>query len=372
MKKILFYLVISLLPAYALGQVVCPVPDMGQVAILFSADGASSIGEAEFSLAPDTKVRFATGNLQYCPYQDKWRIAARPYDIVGGKLSSDEPKGTHGTVWEMINGKLQRCTNDYSHQQAYQGWIDLFPWGTSGWYGDDGTESRDPNVSSDDRKANNPLGKVTCHPFEYNKQGGNYNLGGKNKQGMSGNWEKADWGVRNNTELGGSASVKFRTPTMQEFYYIFNTRTNAQRLRGRARIRLICEADRSKDTLINGIIVLPDNWYAEPKILPPGKTFKSDAEARYYWDNEYTEDEWKYYFDAQGAIFLPAAGGIGNGASVKVNRSGFYWVSNPGTDGNCYDLEFGGYNTDKNYEPELIKATRWWCRAVRLVVEITE
>ena len=69
MKKILFYLVISLLPAYALGQVVCPVPDMGQVAILFSADGASSIGEAEFSLAADTKVRFATGNLQYCPYQ---------------------------------------------------------------------------------------------------------------------------------------------------------------------------------------------------------------------------------------------------------------------------------------------------------------
>ena len=79
--------------------------------------GASTLREAvltinregkpvpSFKVSPSKRVHLASGNLQYNPYEKKWRIA-EPLDYVGEGNKYISPD--------------------------YHGWIDLFGWGTSG------------------------------------------------------------------------------------------------------------------------------------------------------------------------------------------------------------------------------------------------
>ena len=57
-----------------------------------------------FSVSRTDKVYFATGNLQYKASTDTWRIAERPWDV--------KEEGNENIAWN------------------YNGWIDLFSWGT--------------------------------------------------------------------------------------------------------------------------------------------------------------------------------------------------------------------------------------------------
>ena len=375
MKKILFYLVISLLPAYALGTTpACTTPDVQQAAIIFTTTGASVVGDAEFSIGGAKKVRFAKGNLQYCPKHNTWRIAHRAFDFVGGTGSGD-PSGEQGTVWAEIDGKLNRCSNNRGHNKDYEGWIDLFPWGASGWYGLDAGEA--PSTTPYNERSNDNK-KVTCYPYEC-LPNANYKLGDALSQSMVGDYANADWGVLHNTELGGTAEESFRTPTEAEYDSLFFSRKNAAELRGRARIVLkgIGTDDKGKakpDTLVNGYILLPNNW--DPKVWPY-TTFISDAAGCYYYkDNIISEGEWKL-LEVQGAIFLPAAGGMRkDGGHLNPNRSGYYWTSTAATDKEikAYHIEFGGRdNAPANYIPARhTKELRACGRAVRLCIEVKD
>ena len=60
-----------------------------------------------FSVAPDRKIRFSQGNLQYQPSTATWRFALHQYDCIGDENSNISAD--------------------------YDGWIDLFGWGTSGY-----------------------------------------------------------------------------------------------------------------------------------------------------------------------------------------------------------------------------------------------
>ncbi|MBR2887186.1 MAG: hypothetical protein IKB95_03085, partial [Bacteroidales bacterium] len=62
-----------------------------------------------FSVSSTKKVYFSRGNLQYNPKQDKWQFAAHQYDIC--------IKADNNDVSSMYN-------------KDYDGWIDLFGWGT--------------------------------------------------------------------------------------------------------------------------------------------------------------------------------------------------------------------------------------------------
>ena len=76
--------------------------------------------------------------------------------------------------------------------------------------------------------------------------------------------------------------------------------------------------------------------------------------------------------EAEGAVFLPAAGGMQGGSSVKCNRSGFYWGATPdgSNSAKSFDLQFGGYDSTGTLHSE--STPRYYCRAVRLCQEITE
>ena len=364
---------------------VCTTPDMTQSIILLTCIERSDdepIVEGEYSISDSTAVKFAHGNLLYQPSTGTWRIAPRQYDIVGG-YCSQEPKGYHGTIWDSVTDpstgkkKWTRCTNDNNHRADYDGWIDLFAWGTSGWYGTEGDEDATADMSY--RNAHNPKYKITCNPYEVEPSSANWKLGNRGGQDFAGDYVNADWGIFNNIMLGGKDTAIFRTPTYDEATYILRDRKNARYLRGRGRIRLkgrnaLGELDaRVPDTLINGLIILPDEW--DPSILPE-KVFKSDAEGcEYYSDNEYTAEEWDKILEPQGAIFLPAAGAMGTGSnkakSLKCNRSGLYWCATTEgtTSSKSWNMQFGGYGA-ANSDPHGECETRQYCRSVRLCIEI--
>lgn len=79
-------------------------------------------GRFEDQLCP--YVRFAPGNLQYCPLSNKWRFAEKQWHFVGT-----------GDIVEILgDDESTVSSNSDDHSKKYEGWIDLFGWGTSGYY----------------------------------------------------------------------------------------------------------------------------------------------------------------------------------------------------------------------------------------------
>ena len=349
MKKLYLILLLFLYP------LVC----VAHPTVVFTSVNSSVVGNEEFSVSETKTVVFAKGNLMYQPSTKTWRIAPRQFDFVGGNNTKDIPLGRQGTIWE--NG-VQCDGTSRNHVRNYTGWLDVFNWGTSGWYGDDPGE--DDTKTYTWRLANNPNRKVTCNPYDVgHKDSLCLILGGDEYQGFTGDYAFADWGIRNNAILGGTGDSLFRTPTKDEFDYLLTERTNAKELSIRGHIRLTGVGS-APDTIINGLILLPDEW--DPFVLPE-KDIVSDADGNeYYETNEFTIGEWNV-LEANGAIFLPATGN-----TSKFNRSGFYWTSTSWKNTSAYNVEFGGYGWKGHAsDPQTKAADKSSGRAVRLVMEVT-
>lgn len=216
-----------------------------------------------FSIAHEKKVLFSPGNLQYQASTKTWRFAENQYDIIG-----------------MDNSNIS---------EYYDGWIDLFGWGTSGFNGKEpymmSTESDDYYI--DDRK---------------DIAGTNY-----------------DWGEYNAISNGGNKAGIWRTLRIGEVTYMFFGRPHHEKLWSWGCINGI-----------NGIILLPDDW-EQPiglTFIPSGKDY---YKCRNVWNkNIYTVKEWTI-MEGNGAIFLPVAGkrkGI-NVWGLDGNKDLFavYWAS---------------------------------------------
>lgn len=112
--------------------------------------------EMPFSVSPTKKVYFSSGNLQYHPLNNQWRFAKYQYDYIGSDNKYIAPD--------------------------YDGWIDLFGWGT----GDN------PTLSS-------------TVPGDYK--------------------EFVDWGVNS---IQNDSLTTWRTLTSDEWDYLCNKRPNAK------------------------------------------------------------------------------------------------------------------------------------------------
>ena len=173
--------------------------------------------------------------------------------------------------WEVIGEDNQNISD------SYIGWIDLFAWGT----GDNPTKS---STSSS-----------------------NYST-------------FIDWGV-NAISNGGNKANMWRTLTMDEWEYLFQTRAEAVNKYGAAKVNGI-----------TGVILLPDNW-----ILPSGCGFTAGMTTA--WDNWnlvastniYDANQWSK-MEKAGAVFLPAAGWrpLNDGGVDFVGLYGDYWSSTSG------------------------------------------
>ncbi|MCQ2605631.1 MAG: hypothetical protein MJ204_03705 [Bacteroidales bacterium] len=177
--------------------------------------------------------------------------------------------------WDVIGEANKNISSTYS------GWIDLFGWGTSGY------NSKYPYMTSMDWDGYEVVGDKYADIAETNY----------------------DWGVYNKISNGGNVAGQWRTLTKDEWNYVLNKRTDASSLKGLATVNGV-----------TGFILLPDVWST-----PAGVAFKAGVSDGFE-SNTYTVNEWSK-MEANGAIFLPAAG---NRFGTDVRRVGFhgvYWSS---------------------------------------------
>lgn len=203
-----------------------------------------------FSVSADKQVIFSKGNLHYNPALRKWKFAENQYDYIGD-----------------LNSNISN---------NYNGWIDLFGFGT----GDN------PAKSSPDFASYGTF---------------------------------VDWGTN---IIGYDARNTWRTLTYMEWYYLLYNRPNHSALIGIAEVNGI-----------NGLILLPDNY-----ICPSNIAFKSGFHnlfgIEYYSGYQtFTQEDWLTLENA-GAIFLPTCGLRDDGNIENIMTHGYYWSATK--DSNLY------------------------------------
>ena len=226
-----------------------------------SVPGSGSFVAKPFSVSATKAVTFSSGNLQYHPANNEWRFAQNQTDYIG--------------------------EDNANISAIYNGWIDLFGWGT----GDNPT-----NASTD---------YEDYQTF-------------------------VDWGVN---KIGNDAPNTWRTLTYDEWYYLRYERPNYDKLIGVAQVNGV-----------NGLILLPDSW-----TCPSGVTFKygfhNNCGTEYYAEYQtFSSSEWTK-LEASGAVFFPAAGyRYGSGVDY-VQYDGSYWSATEYSDYANY-LYFGSDGAD--------------------------
>ncbi|MBR3981426.1 MAG: hypothetical protein IKJ98_09725 [Bacteroidales bacterium] len=238
---------------------------------------------AEFSVSDSTKVYFSQGNLQYQASTNTWRFAEHQWDFVGDSVK--------GNVYEK-----GIKSNNAKISSTYDGWIDLFGWGTSSYNG------KNPYMTS----------------TGYSDYGdGTNDIAGTNY----------DWGVYNKIYNGGNQAGMWRTLTSSEWNHLISGRAQANRLMGQGKVNNV-----------NGLILLPDSWATE---TPSSVRFTYDPGN--YSTNVYSLDEWAV-MQSYGAVFLPAAGYRYRTYVNDVDSYSYLWSSS--TLGNDYNqiLTFNSYH----------------------------
>jgi len=249
---------------------------------LLAVEGALS-GKFSTNSAGTIAIQFSQGNLQYQASTDTWRFAENQYDVIG--------------------------EDNKNISSSYEGWIDLFGWGTSGYDGK--------------------------YPYMTSETPGSYGAG--SKKAITGT--DYDWGIYNAISNGGNAKGIWKTIDDTHLFGILQSRQNADKLFGFGTVNEV-----------KGLILLPDNWKD-----PEGITFKPASENGMTWSsddvgyvdaegdsfdaNTFTKDEWDDVMEANGAVFLPAAG-IREGTTYNAESGGyvgFYWnTSYPSWSGNYH------------------------------------
>ncbi len=214
-----------------------------------------------FSVSATQYVHFATSNLQYQASTKTWRFAPNAYDTIG--------------------------TANAAVSDTYDGWIDLFGWGTSS----NPTEHISYTEDADYYK---------YYPTTF-----------------------VDWGTN---VIGTDTANTWRTLTRAEWKYLFFTRPNAEKLFAGATVNGV-----------HGFILLPDSWTTPEGItLTPsiekgmayskGSYVNEDASAATsnFTHNIFSSAEWQV-LEKAGAVFLPVTGCRWG---VEVRPSDTQWYCN--------------------------------------------
>ena len=258
------------------------------------------------------QIYFSQGNLQYQASTNTWKFAENQYDYIGDANSNIS--------------------------SSYDGWIDLFGWGTSGYH-----DSNDPyNVnyqpwSSSDSELDNDYNTYGYGPST--------NMPDMNLTGTSANY---DWGVNNPISNGGNAANQWRTLTLPEWSYVLNTRNTPSGIR----------FARAQVNNVNGVILLPDDWTTDTYNLN-----NTNSIGATYSSNVINASQWVTIENA-GGVFLPDAGGRFGTTVADVGSTGFYWLSSSESSCCAYyvlNSDIGIYNV--NYR-------RYLGRSVRLVSDV--
>lgn len=250
-----------------------PPPPTGAIAGLFTINNSGD------------KVYFSQGNLQYKASTNTWRFAESQFDYIGADNANISP--------------------------TYNGWIDLFGWGTSGYH----NEYDNFNVNYQPYSTSVATVNTGCNYFGY---GPSTNMSDPNLMGTSAEY---DWGVHNAISNGGDRIGIWRTLTADEWVYVLCTRS-ASTVGGIANARYVMATVNG----ISGIILFPDD-YSHPAILPAPLYVNSPAE---FANNSYSDNGWNT-MENLGCVFLPASGcRYQNGTGTYIPNYPYYGLQTCG------------------------------------------
>lgn len=273
-----------------------------------------------FTVAPNKVVAFAPGNLQYQASTNTWRFAEHQYDFVGDLVGDVE----YGNVYvgEVKSKNSERGSD-------YEGWIDLFAWGTSG----------DNHGAVYYRPWENGQGS-TDYQYCYAYGNEDYNL--NDQSGL------ADWGKKNaiyNPKTNSKdAAGTWRVPSggsgnyRREWEYLLNNRhCVTSGLPDGEGSNSVCYT-LARVNGVPGVILFPD-FYTQPSGVRVTGTpiynaypSKVDGNPNAGYNNFVVAaaDDWGK-METAGAVFLPAAGnrkGENFGGDDAERVTGYYWCSN--------------------------------------------
>ena len=218
-----------------------------------------------FSVSETQQVQFSQGNLQYQASTNTWRFANIQCDFLGS----------------------ENC----SISSTNSGWIDLFGWGTSGYN----------------------HGAVCYQPWSTSDSYNDYKAYGDASYDLNDQTGKADWGY-NAISNGGNTENQWRTLTIYEWRFIFNTRSTTSGIRyAKAIITGVQEHG------VNGVIILPDDWSSS--IYDLNSTNDNSAS---FSSNTISISQW-YSLEQHGAVFLPTDGYRQLTYVGEIVTIGYYW-----------------------------------------------
>ena len=234
-----------------------------------------------FTVSPNKMVEFSKGNLQYQASTDTWRFAPNQYSYIGD--------------------------DNANASETYDGWIDLFGWGTSG----------------------HSHGAVCYQPWSTSETYSDYYAYGSQTASLNDEDGTADWGC-NPISNGGNLPNQWRTLTDDEWVYLFNTRSTATGIR----------YAKAKVSDVNGVILLPNNWQSSYYTL--NNTNTPDAS---FMSNVITASQWNT-LEQHGAIFLPAAGRRDGISMYHAGINGQYWSTSYSSRISAWEVYFYDSNLD--------------------------
>ena len=214
-----------------------------------------------YSVAEGHQVWIAVCNLMYRASTKTWGFTENGYDYFG---------------------------NDNTDiAEDYDGWIDLFGWGTSGY----------------------DHGAVCYQPWSSNSNPDYYYAYGDEQAQLYDHTGQADWGYRDFLLEGEEG--KWRTLKHDEWDYLLNLRSTPSGIRyAKAQVHGV-----------NGLILLPDSWsssvYYLNNVNQPQASFSSNM----------INNGWDFFLESNGAVFLPAAGYREEDRVDYIGSRGFYYTS---------------------------------------------
>lgn len=249
-----------------------------------------------FAVSPIQQVFISQGNLQYQASTNTWRFAENQWNFVGSSVAADNSEPCGNVVGSSNHGI----------SSSYEGWIDLFGWGTSGY-----NSAYMPYTTS------------------YNTE--DYFTG----TSLTDENANMDWGVYNPISNGGNQAGMWRSMTKEEWKYLLDTRTTTSNVR----------YAKAVVNGVKGLMLLPDYWDANVFEL----NGKNDGNAAFDV-NVITLDTWQNVLEPSGVVFLPAAGnrnGTGvNSIDQHLSSTGGagYYSSSTRTNLDVSGVYFGSYH----------------------------
>lgn len=233
---------------------------------VFPMGGAKGL----FSINSYGQVFFSQGNLQYQASTNTWKFAENQWYIVGNANSNI---GSNNS-----------------------GWIDLFGWGTSGY----------------------DHGAICYQPWSTSTNYGDYYAYGSSSYNLYDQTGQADWGYNAIMNGGNQENSGWRTLTNEEWIYILANRT-ASTVNGTANARY------AKATVagVEGVILFPDVYTHPDEVAQPTGINVAGSN----WSgNNYSVADFAL-MEANGAVFLPAAGQRWGTSMLQNGIVGSYWSS---------------------------------------------